>query len=161
MVERSEVLGTVKRRLLRLPVNASQVASGGGGGMPVDLVGWVVSQVGNAGIRVARRPPDDRALRAALRIAIDRVVEQADPSCQEALRQGLRECTLGGQVGELWVSAAAAATRTLPRDIGSFTGRQGELRRVRAAVADRAATGGVLGIHAINGMARPAAAELC
>ena len=45
---------------------------------------------------------------------------------------------------------AAAATRTLPRDIASFTGRQHEL----AELADAAAgTGGVVSIHAIGGMA--------
>jgi tetratricopeptide (TPR) repeat protein len=44
----------------------------------------------------------------------------------------------------------AAATRTLPRDIASFTGRQQEL----AELADAAAgEGGVVGIHAIGGMA--------
>jgi tetratricopeptide (TPR) repeat protein/transcriptional regulator with XRE-family HTH domain len=44
----------------------------------------------------------------------------------------------------------AAATRTLPRDIASFTGRQHEL----AELADAAAgVGGVVSIHAIGGMA--------
>src|SRR5580704_16577905 len=44
----------------------------------------------------------------------------------------------------------AAATRTLPRDIASFTGRQDEL----AELADAAAgAGGVVSIHAIGGMA--------
>ena len=44
----------------------------------------------------------------------------------------------------------AAATRTLPRDIASFTGRQHEL----AELADAAAgAGGVVSIHAIGGMA--------
>ncbi len=216
--------------------------------MPVDLVGalvgWVVGQAGNAGIRLARRPPDERALRTALGVAIDRVVGQADPSCREALRLGLRECfsapprleltaatsvseglraaiaaqvaqlgqmvhgdtgqpffhtvavdrgwlseqvseailaalrqvaatgglaelvhgvdaaevlarlnTLGAQDRESAGSAAAVATRTLPRDIGGFTGRHGELRKVRTTVTDRALTGGVVGIHAIDGMA--------
>ena len=43
----------------------------------------------------------------------------------------------------------AAATRTLPRDIASFTGRQEELKQL----VDAAAAGGVVGIHAIGGMA--------
>ncbi|MDQ3763101.1 MAG: hypothetical protein M3460_16085 [Actinomycetota bacterium] len=64
--------------------------------MPVDLggalVGWVVSLVGSAGIRLVRRSPDERALRTVLGLAIDKVVEQADPSSQKALRGGLREC---------------------------------------------------------------------
>ena len=47
---------------------------------------------------------------------------------------------------------AAAATRTLPRDIASFTGRQEELAELVAA-AGAAGSGGVVGIHAIGGMA--------
>jgi tetratricopeptide (TPR) repeat protein/transcriptional regulator with XRE-family HTH domain len=49
--------------------------------------------------------------------------------------------------------SAAAATRTLPRDISGFTGRAAELARLTAGLADTAATGGVVGIHAIGGMA--------
>jgi hypothetical protein len=45
---------------------------------------------------------------------------------------------------------AAAATRTLPRDLTSFTGRQQELAELVAAAAG---AGGVVGIHAIGGMA--------
>ena len=45
---------------------------------------------------------------------------------------------------------AAAATRTLPRDLASFTGRQRELGEL---VAVAAGAGGVVGIHAIGGMA--------
>ncbi len=48
------------------------------------------------------------------------------------------------------VPGAAGATRTLPRDIASFTGRESELERL-AGAADRSA--GVVGIHAIGGMA--------
>jgi len=47
----------------------------------------------------------------------------------------------------------AAATRALPRDIASFTGRQQELAELMAAVAGVADAGGVVGIHAIGGMA--------
>ena len=46
--------------------------------------------------------------------------------------------------------AVAAATRTLPRDIASFTGRQRELDELEAAAAG---PGGVVGIYAIGGMA--------
>jgi tetratricopeptide (TPR) repeat protein/transcriptional regulator with XRE-family HTH domain len=46
--------------------------------------------------------------------------------------------------------AVAAATRTLPRDIASFTGRQHELAGLAEAAAD---AGGVVSIHAIGGMA--------
>ena len=47
----------------------------------------------------------------------------------------------------------AAATRTLPRDIVSFTGRQRELRELMGAVTGAADAGGVVGIYAIGGMA--------
>ena len=50
---------------------------------------------------------------------------------------------------------AAAATRGLPRDIGSFTGRQDELGQLMARWAEAAAAdgGGVVSVHAIGGMA--------
>ena len=47
----------------------------------------------------------------------------------------------------------AAATRTLPRDIASFTGRQAELTWLMGAIDGLAANGGVVGIHAVDGMA--------
>jgi tetratricopeptide (TPR) repeat protein/transcriptional regulator with XRE-family HTH domain len=50
-------------------------------------------------------------------------------------------------------AAAAAATRTLPRDSTSFIGRERELARLLEALAPAAADGGVVGIHAIDGMA--------
>jgi tetratricopeptide (TPR) repeat protein len=48
---------------------------------------------------------------------------------------------------------AAAATRTLPRDIASFTGRQHELAELVDAAAGAAGPGGMVGIAAIGGMA--------
>jgi tetratricopeptide (TPR) repeat protein/transcriptional regulator with XRE-family HTH domain len=48
---------------------------------------------------------------------------------------------------------AAAATRTLPHDVASFTGRGAELTHLLGAIDDLAADGGVVGIHAIGGMA--------
>ena len=45
----------------------------------------------------------------------------------------------------------AAATRTLPRDVTSFTGREAELRELMAASAEGVHP--VLGIHALGGMA--------
>ncbi len=48
------------------------------------------------------------------------------------------------------VATGAAATRTLPRDVTSFTGRRGEFLRLAETAAR---TGGVVGIHAIGGMA--------
>ena len=50
-------------------------------------------------------------------------------------------------------AAAAAATRTLPRDTVSFTGRGRELARLLEALAPSASGGVVAGVHAIGGMA--------
>jgi tetratricopeptide (TPR) repeat protein/transcriptional regulator with XRE-family HTH domain len=47
---------------------------------------------------------------------------------------------------------AAAATRALPRDIASFTGRQAELAQLLRTL-EASAGGGVAGIHVIGGMA--------
>ena len=54
----------------------------------------------------------------------------------------------GGAAG----AGGAAATRTLPRDIGSFTGRQPELWQLVGA-ASGSPRPGVVSIHAIGGMA--------
>jgi tetratricopeptide (TPR) repeat protein/transcriptional regulator with XRE-family HTH domain len=48
---------------------------------------------------------------------------------------------------------AAAATRALPRDIAAFTGREAELSRLVAALDGLSASAGIVGIHAIDGMA--------
>jgi len=48
---------------------------------------------------------------------------------------------------------AAAATRTLPRDVASFTGRQQELQELVGVAVGTAGSGGVVSIHAIGGMA--------
>jgi hypothetical protein len=48
---------------------------------------------------------------------------------------------------------AAAATRGLPRDVASFTGRRAELDRLAEGLDGLAAGGGVVGICAIGGMA--------
>jgi tetratricopeptide (TPR) repeat protein/transcriptional regulator with XRE-family HTH domain len=48
---------------------------------------------------------------------------------------------------------AAAATRALPRDVAVFTGRQAELAQLLGTLAAAAANGGVVDIHAIDGMA--------
>ncbi len=49
-------------------------------------------------------------------------------------------------------ASAAAASRALPRDIAAFTGRQAELAQLMGMLAAAAAGGGVVQIHAINGM---------
>jgi tetratricopeptide (TPR) repeat protein/transcriptional regulator with XRE-family HTH domain len=60
---------------------------------------------------------------------------------------------LAAATGEAGAESAAAASRTLPRDIAAFTGRQAELGQLMARWAEAAAGGGVVGIHAIGGMA--------
>jgi tetratricopeptide (TPR) repeat protein/transcriptional regulator with XRE-family HTH domain len=52
--------------------------------------------------------------------------------------------------GRAEAGGMAAATRTLPRDIASFTGRRQELAELAGAAAG---AGGVVSIHAIGGMA--------
>ena len=49
-------------------------------------------------------------------------------------------------------AGSAAATRSLPRDITSFTGRGAELNRLLAALAGAAGGGEIAGICAIDGM---------
>jgi tetratricopeptide (TPR) repeat protein/transcriptional regulator with XRE-family HTH domain len=49
--------------------------------------------------------------------------------------------------------SAAAATRSLPRDVGSFTGRDPELARLLGMLVGMAADGGPPGICVIDGMA--------
>jgi tetratricopeptide (TPR) repeat protein len=55
--------------------------------------------------------------------------------------------------GTALAAFAAAATRGLPRDIASFTGRQAELDQLAEELDHLAAGGGVVGICAIGGMA--------
>jgi tetratricopeptide (TPR) repeat protein/DNA-binding XRE family transcriptional regulator len=50
-------------------------------------------------------------------------------------------------------AVVAAATRTLPRDTASFTGREAELRELTRPVLDTGGSGGVVSIYAIGGMA--------
>jgi tetratricopeptide (TPR) repeat protein/transcriptional regulator with XRE-family HTH domain len=63
------------------------------------------------------------------------------------------EDVLVARRGEAPGAFTAAATRTLPRDTVSFTGRGRELARLLEALTPKAAEGVVLGIHAIDGMA--------
>ena len=60
---------------------------------------------------------------------------------------------LAAAAGEPGTGSAAAASRTLPRDVAAFTGRQAELSQLMARWAEAAVGGGVVGIHAIGGMA--------
>ena len=61
---------------------------------------------------------------------------------------------LAAAAGQRGTGSAAAASRTLPRDIAAFTGRQAELGQLMARWTEMAAGGGgVVGVHAIGGMA--------
>jgi tetratricopeptide (TPR) repeat protein/transcriptional regulator with XRE-family HTH domain len=62
---------------------------------------------------------------------------------------------LAAAAGEAGVGGPAAASRTLPRDIAGFTGRQDELGQLMTRWAEAAAAdgGGVVSVHAIGGMA--------
>ncbi len=51
------------------------------------------------------------------------------------------------------ITSPAAATRTLPRDIVSFTGREFELEWLLEAASGSGGPGGAVGIYAIGGMA--------
>jgi tetratricopeptide (TPR) repeat protein/transcriptional regulator with XRE-family HTH domain len=66
---------------------------------------------------------------------------RAAPACPET------------SVGTGDAAATVAATRTLPRDIASFIGRQLELDQLAEAAVGAGHPGGVVGIHAIGGMA--------
>jgi tetratricopeptide (TPR) repeat protein/transcriptional regulator with XRE-family HTH domain len=60
---------------------------------------------------------------------------------------------LAARQGQAQGAFQAAASRTLPRDIAAFTGRQAELAQLMGTLAGTAADGGVVGINAIGGMA--------
>jgi tetratricopeptide (TPR) repeat protein/DNA-binding XRE family transcriptional regulator len=47
----------------------------------------------------------------------------------------------------------AVAMRTLPRDVGSFTGREAELARLLGSLASASGERGAVGVYAIDGMA--------
>jgi tetratricopeptide (TPR) repeat protein/transcriptional regulator with XRE-family HTH domain len=66
--------------------------------------------------------------------------------------RGTAEAVLAARQGTA-PGAFAAATRALPRDLAAFTGREGELARLVEALDGLSADGGVVGIHAIDGMA--------
>ena len=70
-----------------------------------------------------------------------------------ALRQVHEQVLAADPLLDLPAPAGAAATRTLPRDIASFTGRERELAQLLGGIGGQAAGGAVVGIHAIDGMA--------
>jgi tetratricopeptide (TPR) repeat protein/transcriptional regulator with XRE-family HTH domain len=76
---------------------------------------------------------------------------RAEPEQVLAVRTGTARSGTA-QSGTARESSAAAATRTLPRDIGGFTGRDRELAALERSL-DETGHGGLVGIHAIDGMA--------
>jgi DNA-binding SARP family transcriptional activator/tetratricopeptide (TPR) repeat protein len=70
-----------------------------------------------------------------------------------ALRHVHEQVLAADPLLDLPTPAGAAATRTLPRDIASFTGRERELAQLLDRIGGQAASGAVVGIHAIDGMA--------
>jgi tetratricopeptide (TPR) repeat protein len=71
----------------------------------------------------------------------------------DAADVSLRLDALGLQISRLIVPSLVSAPHTLPRDIAAFTGRRVELEHLMQTVTRTAVTGGVVGIHAIDGMA--------
>jgi tetratricopeptide (TPR) repeat protein/transcriptional regulator with XRE-family HTH domain len=67
--------------------------------------------------------------------------------------RGPAEDVVAARQGTALGAFAAAATRGLPRDVASFTGRRAELDRLAEGLDSLAAGGGVVGICAIGGMA--------
>jgi len=105
------------------------------------------------------RPEGSSALVVVPVTAIDRLPmgvrwwHQLGVPGPDALSVVPQPASLAAEQQRTWptgTGGVAAATRTLPRDIASFTGRQRELQELVDAVA---AAGGVVGIHAIGGMA--------
>jgi len=70
----------------------------------------------------------------------------------EAVARG-RTVAAGSPAPGIRVDGTAAATRALPRDISCFTGREPELKQLVGITASTPYSAGVVGIHAIGGMA--------
>jgi len=67
--------------------------------------------------------------------------------------RGSAQDVVAARQGTALGAFAAAATRGLPRDVASFTGRQADLDRLVEGLETLATGGGVVGICAIGGMA--------
>jgi tetratricopeptide (TPR) repeat protein/transcriptional regulator with XRE-family HTH domain len=95
------------------------------------------------GVAQAPRKATTRLLADALRL-------------QGAARTGF-EMTARGQspatASPAQITGGATATRALPRDIASFTGRKAELDQLTAQVLDTASGEGVVSVYTIGGMA--------
>ncbi len=63
--------------------------------MPVDpgiVFGWLVKAFGQAGMRLVLGSPNERDLKKTIKLAIGKVVEQAQPADRTALDNGLKYC---------------------------------------------------------------------
>jgi tetratricopeptide (TPR) repeat protein/transcriptional regulator with XRE-family HTH domain len=98
--------------------------------------------------RTARK---DTALLLAGALGLDG--QACDLFVAAARGRGTVEAVLGARQGGVPGVFVAAATRALPRDIAAFTGREAELARLVGALEGLSAHSGVVGIHAIDGMA--------
>ncbi len=98
------------------------------------------------GINLTPRRETTRLLANALRLA---------GPARSAFEAAARRRVAGDGLAEPGpaVTGIAAATRTLPHDIHSFTGRGAELRELMTTVAEAIPAGAVVGIYAIGGMA--------
>jgi tetratricopeptide (TPR) repeat protein/transcriptional regulator with XRE-family HTH domain len=100
------------------------------------------------GINRTARKDSAAMLASALRLTGQ--VQEAFVAAARGRAEPARVLAARGEPGP--GSSAAAATRTLPRDIGGFTWREPELASLERSLAG-VAGGGVVGIHAIDGMA--------
>jgi tetratricopeptide (TPR) repeat protein len=100
----------------------------------------------------AAEPPDRVARQEAFR---RRLLDEAGVTAAWVRSPAELELALLHALVELDArpEATAAAMRTLPRDLASFTGREEELRRLLGAVSPTARSGRVVVISAIDGMA--------
>jgi transcriptional regulator with XRE-family HTH domain len=106
-----------------------------------------------------------RQLRAGARLTQEELAEAAglSPRSVSDLERGIHATArrdtallLAGALGLAEPARGlfvAAATRGMPRDIATFTGRLAELARLMGTLTAVAADGGVVGICAIDGMA--------
>jgi len=98
------------------------------------------------GVNLTPRKETARLLADALHLS------GADRAAFEAAARG-RMPVATSPAYPLGAGTVAAATRALPRDVASFTGRERELAYLVATLTDAADSGGVLNICAIGGMA--------
>jgi tetratricopeptide (TPR) repeat protein/DNA-binding XRE family transcriptional regulator len=130
-------------RQLRMDAGLSQEELAGAAGVGVRTVSDLERGVAlTARKDTARLLADALNLTGAARTSFEAVARgRAAP--------GVSPVPDGGVAG---AGRVAAATRALPRDIGSFTGRQPELRQLVGVTAGSSHPG-VVSIHAIGGMA--------